>query len=89
MPDSGSRLSEDAIAALLSRNLTEAADNTAALLTLLDVQARILARLESRPEDDVVEEISDLLKQRRRQILRELDTWTDTLEYFRRGERGH
>lgn len=80
---------EDAVAALLSRNLTETADNTAALLTLLDLHARILARLEDRHEEEVVEEVSSLLKERRRQILRELDAWTDTLELFRRGDRGH
>lgn len=62
-------------AEMLSRALVELADNNAHLLTILDLQARILAQLEKREQDDVVDEISELLKARRRQCLREIDAW--------------
>lgn len=62
-------------AELLSRVLAEVADNTGHLMTVLDLQARILARLEDRPVDDVVDEVSALLKERRREALRALDAW--------------
>ena len=62
-------------AEMLSRALVELADNNAHLLTILDLQARILAQLEAREQDDVVDEISELLKARRRACLREIDAW--------------
>jgi hypothetical protein len=69
----------DRLAVLVSRLLTESADTNAAVMTMLDLQARILARLESRSEDSVVDEVSDMLKSRRRELLRELDAWSDLL----------
>lgn len=62
-------------AELLSKLLVEMADQNGQLLTILDLQACILARLEQRSEDDVVDEINTLLKARRREALREIDAW--------------
>src|SRR5690625_6729185 len=67
------------LAALLSRLLTETVDNTATAMVMLDTQARILAHLERRDADAVVDEISAELKSRRRELLRELDTWMSSL----------
>lgn len=61
---------------MVSRTLVEIVDNNAHLLTILDLQARILAHLEDCEQDEVVEEINELLKQRRRAALREIDAWT-------------
>lgn len=72
--------SEDRLALLLSRTLAETVDNSAALLTILDLQARILAHLEGGDQDVITDEISMLLKKRRRELLRELDAWTDSIE---------
>ena len=74
------------LAALLSRLLTETVDNTAAAMVMLDTQARILAHLEQRDADAVVDEISAELKSRRRELLRELDTWMNALSPTPRGD---
>lgn len=71
--------SSDTTTVLLSRLITETADNTAAVLTLLDFQARVVAHLEDRSVDEVVDEVSQLLKKRRRDALQELDAWTDAI----------
>jgi hypothetical protein len=68
------------MASLVSRLLTETSDLNAAVLTTLDLQARILSALEQRPQDEIVDEVSALLKERRRELLRELDAWSDSLE---------
>lgn len=78
----------DATSVLLSRLITETADNTAAVLTLLDFQARAVAHLEGRSSDEVVDEVSEVLKRRRRAALQELDAWTDSIaSSLRRGAR--
>jgi DNA-directed RNA polymerase subunit F len=71
----GSPRREKTVAEMLSRVLVEIVDNNAHLMTILDVQARLLARLEARDVDEVVDEISELLKARRRAALREIDAW--------------
>ncbi|MFW5955745.1 MAG: hypothetical protein ACOCSK_03295 [Rhodothermales bacterium] len=81
--------STESIAALLSRNLSETVDTMSAVLTVLDIQSRILARLENRSEEDVADEISRLLRERRREAIRELNDWSDALEAHRRGEMRH
>lgn len=68
------------LAALLSRAVTDLADVSAAVLTSLDLQSRILAALEARDPDEVVEEVSAELRKRRREALRELDRWTESLD---------
>lgn len=69
------RSSEKTIPELLTRLLLEVVDNNAHLLTVLDLQARILARLEDREQDDIVDEINDLLKARRRSALQDIEEW--------------
>lgn len=76
MEDGRSRERE---AALTSRLLAEVVDLSAMALTTLDLQVKILAKLEARPEDEVVEEVSEQLKARRREVLSELDAWTDSV----------
>ncbi len=66
---------EKTVAEMLSRILVEVVDNNAHLLTMLDLQARLLARLEARDVEEVVDEINELLKARRRAALREIDAW--------------
>ena len=63
------------IAQMLSKSILETVDNNAHLLTILDLQARILAKLESRDHDEVVSEINEMLKERRRTALTEIDRW--------------
>ena len=60
---------------LLSKLLVEIADQSGQLLTILDLQARILAALEERDWDDVVDEVNERLKERRREAIREIDAW--------------
>lgn len=60
---------------LLSKVLVDLADYNAHLLTVLDLQARIIARLEEREQDDVVDEVNELLKERRRAALSEIEYW--------------
>ena len=60
---------------LLSRVLVEIVDNNAHMMTILDLQARILARSEGRDVDEVVEEINALLKSRRRDAIAEIEEW--------------
>ncbi len=67
--------SQKTLAEMLSKALVEIVDNNAHLMTVLDLQARILARLEGRTPDEVVDEVSELLKQRRREAIREIDAW--------------
>lgn len=66
---------EKSIAEMLSKALVEIADNNAHLLTVLDLQARILAHLEGREEDELVDEVNALLKARRREAVREIEFW--------------
>lgn len=66
---------EKTTAEMLSKALVELADNNAHLLTILDLQARILAQLEEREQDEVTDEINELLKARRRECIREIDAW--------------
>jgi hypothetical protein len=66
-------------AEMLSKAIVEIVDNNAHLLTILDLQARILAALESRDNDDVVEEVNDLLKARRREALAQVDAWVSRM----------
>lgn len=63
------------MADLVSRLLLEVVDNNAHLLTVLDLQARLLARLEGRDEDDVVDEVNALLKARRRAAIQDIEEW--------------
>jgi hypothetical protein len=77
---SGDDSQSEQMAALLSRAVTDLADVNAALMTSLDIQARILALVEGRDVDDVVDEVSAQLKHRRREALRELDQWFDSLD---------
>lgn len=62
-------------AELLSKALVEIVDNNAHLLTILDLQARILAQMEGRAFDELVAEINEMLKGRRREALQEIDAW--------------
>jgi hypothetical protein len=63
------------VAEMLSKAILEIVDNNAHLLTILDLQTRILARLEERTQDEVVNEINAMLKERRREALNEIDRW--------------
>lgn len=65
------------MAEMLSKLLVEVVDNNAHLMTVLDVQARLLAQLEGRDAEAVADEVSALLKARRREALAALDAWTD------------
>lgn len=64
------------VAQMLSKAILETVDNNAHLLTILDLQARILSKLESRDHDEVVAEINEMLKERRRAALSEIDRWS-------------
>jgi len=66
---------EKSFGEMLSKILVEQADTQAFLLTVLDVQARVLARLEARDPDEVVDEISTLLRARRRAALQDVEEW--------------
>lgn len=70
------RSGEKTFAEMLSRCLLEIADNNAHLLTVLDVQARLLASAEGREYGDVVHELNALLKARRRQAIADIEEWT-------------
>lgn len=59
----------------LSRALVEIVDNNAHLMTVLDLQARILAALEDRPPDHVVEEVNAMLRGRRREAISGIEHW--------------
>lgn len=67
------------VATLVSRLLTESIDVSAAVLTSIDLQTRILAHLEDRPQEDLADEVSAALRARRRELLRELDAWSDSV----------
>ena len=66
---------EKTVGEMLARILIEAADGNAFMLTMLDVQARILARLEGREADEVVDEVNALLKANRRAALQDVEEW--------------
>ena len=66
---------EKSMAEMVSKVLVEIADNNGHLLTILDLQARIMARVEGRALDDVVDEVNALLKENRRASIREVDEW--------------
>jgi hypothetical protein len=66
---------EKTIAEMLARALVEIVDNNAHLMTVLDLQARMLSKIESREHDEVVAEINEMLKARRREALCEADAW--------------
>ena len=57
------------VEAMLAKTLLEVVDNNAHLLTVLDLQARLLARLEGREEGEVVAEVNEMLKVRSRAAL--------------------
>lgn len=62
-------------AEMLSRALVEIVDNNAHLMTLLDVQARLLALAERRDADEVVEEVNAMLRARRREAIAGIEAW--------------
>ena len=66
---------EKSFADMLSKILVEVADANALMLTVLDLQARILSRLEDRNQDDIVDEIDGLLRARRRAVLGDVEEW--------------
>jgi len=66
---------EKSFGEVLSKILVEQADTQAFLLTVLDVLARILARLEERDADEVVDEINALLRTRRRAAIQDIEEW--------------
>lgn len=88
MKDADGTKRQKTSAEMLSRTLVELADNNAHLLTILDLQTRILAHLEKREQDDVVDEVSELLKARRRACLREIDAWAQGVSHLFEDENG-
>lgn len=66
---------EKTVGEMLARILVEVADGNACMLTVLDLQARLLARLEGRGEDEVVDEVNALLKARRRAAIQDVEEW--------------
>lgn len=66
---------EKTVGEMLARILVEIADTNAFLLAVLDVQARMLARLEGRDVDEVVDEVSALLRARRREAIQDIEEW--------------
>ncbi len=60
---------------LLSRALVEIVDNNAHMMTMLDLQARLLAKAEGRDVREVVREINEMLRARRREAISAIEIW--------------
>lgn len=71
----GSGLPERSFADMLSRALLEIVDNNAHLMTLLDLQARLVASAEGRDVDEVIREVNEMLKARRREAIADIEEW--------------
>ena len=71
----GSGPNERSFADMLSRALLEIVDNNAHLMTLLDLQARLVAKAEERDVDEVIAEVNEMLKARRREAIAEIEEW--------------
>ncbi|HEX7070977.1 MAG TPA: hypothetical protein VF190_09235 [Rhodothermales bacterium] len=71
----GPSVPERSFADMISRALLEIVDNNAHLMTLLDLQARLVAKAEGRDVDEVVAEVNEMLKARRREAIAEIEEW--------------
>ena len=66
---------EKTVAEMLAKLLVEVADGNAFLLTLIDLQARLVAAAEGRALDEVVDEVDALLKANRRAAIQDVEEW--------------